>query len=339
MATAVKATSASRPRAVAEPTSPHDRGPDDTTSTVAGERVTATSVSPPPAVGSTGRARSGCSDEELAGLHVAFAVSRDPRLRAELATHYDNLAQSLARRFPSRRESPEDLVQVARIGLLHAVDRFDPNRNRPFVAFARPTITGELKRHVRDHTWGMRVSRPLQERYLDVVRSADDLIQELGRTPRIPEVAARVGLNADQVAEAIEVDSADRIQSLDQPDDDGRHLDPGADDPDFDRVEERADLAALVRNLPERTRRVLELRFVEGLSQSEIGRRTGTSQMCVSRTLAKTLARLRIIATRSENEHSRLPEPRQASEAAGSCQPPWRTARESASSGPQVPGR
>ena len=119
-------------------------------------------------------------------------------------------------------------------------------------------------------------------------------------------MAARVGLNAGQVLEAIEVDSAAFVQSLDYPDDDRRHLDPGEQEPDFDRVVVRADLAALVRNLPERTQWVLELRFVHELTQSEIGRRIGASQMCVSRTLAKTLAALRIIATRSENEHSRL---------------------------------
>jgi RNA polymerase sigma-B factor len=246
------------------------------------------------------------ADEKIARLHAAYTLNRDPQLRAELVTHYDHLALSLARRFHTRRESREDLAQVARIGLLLAVDRFDPNRNRPFVAFARPTILGELKRHLRDHTWGMGVPRSLQEHYLDVVRSVDDLSQELGRVPRIPEVAARVGLNADQVLEAIEVDSAAFIQSLDCPAADGRHLDPGEWDPDLDRVEVRAAVAALVRNLPERTRRVLELRFVDELSQSEIGRRSGASQMCVSRSLAKTLAGLRIIATRSENEHSRL---------------------------------
>jgi RNA polymerase sigma-B factor len=244
------------------------------------------------------------TDEEIGRLHTAFTVSRDPRLRAELVTHYDNLALSLARRFPTRRESREDLVQVARIGLLHAVDRFDPNRNRPFVAFARPTILGELKRHLRDHTWGMGVPRTLQERYLDVVRSVDDLTQELGRAPRMSEVAARVGLNPAQALEAIEVDSAAFIQSLDYPDDNSRHIDPGEQEPDFDRAEIRADLATLVRNLPERTQRVLELRFVDELTQSEIGRRIGASQMYVSRTLARTLAGLRTIASRSENEHS-----------------------------------
>ena len=256
---------------------------------------------------SASRQRAG---EEIGRLHTAFAVSRDPRLRAELVTHYDNLAVSLARGFPTRRESREDLVQVARIGLLHAVDRFDPNRNRPFVAFARPTILGELKHHLRDHTWGMGVPRSLQEHYLDVVRSVDDLTQELGSGPRISEVAARVGLNPGQVLEAIEVDSAAFLQALDYSDGDRRHVDPGEHEPDFDRVEARADVAALVRNLPEQTQRVLELRFVHELSQSEIGRRIGASQMCVSRILAKTLAGLRIIATRSEKEHSRVMGPR-----------------------------
>lgn len=243
-----------------------------------------------------GRGRSARPDEEVARLHASFALSRDPRLRTELVTHYDNLALSLARRFPSRRESREDLAQVARIGLIHAVDRFDPNRNRPFVAFARATILGELKHHVRDHTWGMRVARTLQERYLHVAHSVDDLTQELGRSPRIPEVAARVGLNDEQVLEAIDVDLADRILSLDRPNGDGRYLDPWKGDLDLERVEARIDLAALVRSLPERTQRVLELRFVEELTQSEIARHIGENQMCVSRILTKTLARMRVTA-------------------------------------------
>jgi RNA polymerase sigma-B factor len=215
-------------------------------------------------------------------------------LRKELVTHYDKLALALARRFPSRRESREDLAQVARLGLIQAVDRFDPKRNRPFVAFARATILGELKHHVRDHTWGMRVPRTLQERYLQVAHSVDDLTQELGRSPRIPEVAARVGLNDEQVLEAIDVDLADRILSLDRPNGDGRHLDPWKEDRDFERVEARIELATLVRNLPERTQRVLELRFVDELTQSEIARHIGENQMCVSRTLARALARMRV---------------------------------------------
>jgi RNA polymerase sigma-B factor len=248
--------------------------------------------------GSTHRARPGCHDreKEVARLQADFALTRDPAARAELVTHYDNLALSLARRFPSRRESREDLIQVARIGLIHAVDRFDPDRKRPFVAFARATIIGELKRHLRDHTWGMRVPRSLQEHYLDVVPIVEDLTQELGRSPRIPEVAARVGLTEEEVLAAIDVDSVTRILSLDRPNGDGRHLDPWEEDPDFERVEERTDLAALVRNLPVRTQQMLELRYVDELTQSEIGRRIGGTQMFVSRTLSKTVARMRVLA-------------------------------------------
>jgi len=234
-------------------------------------------------------------------LHAVFALSRDPQVRAELVTHYDNLAFSLAHRFPSRRESREDLVQVARLGLIHAVDRFEPSRNRPFVAFARATILGELKHHLRDHTWAVRVPRPLQEHYLHVVRAIDDLTQELGRSPLTREVAARVGLSDDQVLAAIHVDSAGRVQSLDHDHGDGPHLQPSEDDPDLERVEEKTHFAALVRNLPAGTQRVLELRFVHGLTQSEIGDRIGASQMYVSRTLTRTLARMRVTTARERS--------------------------------------
>jgi RNA polymerase sigma-B factor len=210
--------------------------------------------------------------------------------------HYDQLALSLARDFGSRRESREDLVQVARVGLIHAVDRFDPNRGRPFTAFARATIVGELKHHLRDHTWGMRVPRPLQERYLAVIRITDDLTQELGRSPRIPEVATRLGLSEAQVLQAVGVDSVGCIQSLDRPTGPGRDLDPSEEDHNLERVEDKTDLVALLGNLPERTLRMLELRFTNGLTQLEIARHVGRSQIWVSRTLAKTLERIRVVA-------------------------------------------
>ena len=239
--------------------------------------------------------------KEIARLHAAFALSRDPRLRAELVNHYDYLAVILAHRVSARRESREDLVQVARIGLIHAVDRFDPNRERPFLVFARATILGELKHHARDHTWGMRVPRGLQEDYLDVVRSVDELTQELGRFPRIPEVAARAGLTDQQVVTAIHVDSAGRLDSLDRPNGDGLPVDPWENDRNLERVEERSYLATLAPNLPERTKRMLQLRFGDELTQLEIAVRVGRSQMCVSRTLIKTLARMRVVANRESS--------------------------------------
>jgi RNA polymerase sigma-B factor len=234
--------------------------------------------------------------DDIGRLHASFALSRDPQARNELVTHYDPLALSLARCFGSRREFREDLAQVARIGLIHAVDRFDPDRGRPFTAFARATIVGELKHHLRDHTWGMRVPRPLQERYLAVIRTADDLTQELGRLPRTPEVAARVGLSEAQVLQAIGVDAVGHIQSLDRTTASGRELDPSEEDYNLERVENRTDLVALLGNLPERTLRTLELRFANGLTQLEIARHVGRSQIWVSRTLTRTLERIRAVA-------------------------------------------
>jgi RNA polymerase sigma-B factor len=232
----------------------------------------------------------------LLELHRAFAADRDPRRRAELVNAYDDLARALARDFHTRRESREDLTQVARLGLLQAIDRFDPGRERPFVVFARATIMGELKRHVRDRTWAMRVPRSLQEYYLAAVRAADELTQELGRSPLISEVAERTGLSADHVIEAMELGTAQCLTSFDAPLPHGKVLEIGAEDPAFDAVEGRAFLAHILSRMPEREQRVLELRFLDGLTQTEIGTRLGVSQMYVSRMLARTLGRLRIAA-------------------------------------------
>lgn len=169
---------------------------------------------------------------EPARLQIEYARTQDPLLREELVAHYDSFAVRLAQSFTTRREATEDLLQVARLGLIKAVDRFDPGRGRPFEAFARVTIIGELKRHLRDHTWRIRPTRSLQEHYLIVIRTADDLTQELGRSPRIPEVAARAGLSEEQVLEAMDVARANPV-SLDHPTfgDDGWTVEPGADDP------------------------------------------------------------------------------------------------------------
>src|SRR5207248_8488008 len=141
------------------------------------------------------------NDEEIAALHIMYSVTRDRRLRDELLAHYDHFAVRLGRGFSTLREDADDLVQVARVGLIHALDRFDPSRERPFLAFAHMTIIGELKRHIRDHTWRLRTPRSLQEHYLVMVRTADDLTQELRRSPQIAEIAARSGLTDEQVLE------------------------------------------------------------------------------------------------------------------------------------------
>ncbi|HET9770963.1 MAG TPA: sigma-70 family RNA polymerase sigma factor, partial [Acidimicrobiia bacterium] len=191
-------------------------------------------------------------------------------------------------------EDHEDLVQVARLGVIHAVDRFDPNRERPFVAYAEVTITGELKRHIRDHTWRVHVPRGLQERYLVVVRAVDDLTQETGRSPRISEVAARGGLSEEQVLEAMEVIQSATPLSLDEPigGDDGSRLDPGRDDGGFCRVDDEGTVSEALSRLPERDQQILRLRFEEGLTQSQIAARLGVSQMCISRVLSRTLRRM-----------------------------------------------
>jgi RNA polymerase sigma-B factor len=233
--------------------------------------------------------------ERLVRLLSDYAATGRPGLRAELLAAYDGFAVGLARRFPSRREAPEDLAQVARLGLLKALDRFDPARGRPFTAFARATIVGELKRHVRDRTWSMRVPRSLQEQYLVVVRALDDLAQELGRSPRITDVATRAGLTEEQVLEAIELGDVQCPLSLNVPvgEGDGYLLDPGGEDSAFGVVDGRALIGTLLARLTEREREVLQMRFMDELTQAEIAKRLGVSQMYVSRLLVRTLSRLR----------------------------------------------
>jgi RNA polymerase sigma-B factor len=236
----------------------------------------------------------GDEDADLAGLHAAFARTGDRRLRDRLLASYDGLAVGLARRFSTRRETTEDLIQVARVGLIHAVDRFDPGRGRPFAAYARTTIVGELKRHLRDHTWRLRPSRSLQERYLLVIRTAEDLTQQLARSPRIAEIAARAGLSDEDVVEALELARAEPV-SLDGPVDRDPEstYDPGADEPGFAAVDNRLEAAGILAALTGRDREVFRLRFVDQLTQSEIAALVGTNQMGVSRILARNLGRIR----------------------------------------------
>jgi RNA polymerase sigma-B factor len=254
-------------------------------------------VRPPPGRRSHAvpRPAAGEDAKPLLALHVEYAQRHDPALRTELAAAYDSFALSVARHFRSRREGREDLAQVAWIGLLYALDRFEPGRELPFIPFARATIVGELKRQIRDRTWSMRVPRSLQEHYLVVVRVLEELTQELGRSPRIPELAARAALTDEQVLEAIELGESQRPLSFDAPlgDTDGPPLDPASEDRQFGAVERRALLDALLARLSQRERRVLHLRFVEELTQAEIAKQLGVSQMNVSRLLARILARLR----------------------------------------------
>ncbi|MGH8993688.1 MAG: sigma-70 family RNA polymerase sigma factor [Acidimicrobiia bacterium] len=238
----------------------------------------------------------GPRSDALEELHRDYAAGGDPSVRDQLAAAYDEFALGLARKLHTRRDSTEDLAQVARVGLLQAIDRFDPDLERPFVAFAQATILGELKRHLRDRTWVMRVPRSLQEHYLEVVRAADDLAQELGRSPTVTEVADRTGLSEEHVLEAMELGAVQRPTSLDAPLLDGRTSDPGVEDAGLAAVEGRTFFASLLSRVPEQERRILELRFVDGLTQTQIGLRLDVSQMYVSRVLTRTLDRLRVLA-------------------------------------------
>jgi RNA polymerase sigma-B factor len=242
------------------------------------------------------------SDKEaLMRTCEAFASNREPALRDQLIEAHLGLAEYLARRFANRGEPLDDLVQVASLGLVKAVERFDPERGLEFTTFATPTIVGELKRHFRDKGWAVRVPRRVQELHLRVTRVIDDLATEFGRSPTVQEIAHRAGTTEDEVVEAIDAGSAYRSASLDagRSDDDespGLLGQLGDVDPELARAERRAALGPLISGLPEREQVMLYLRFYEGMTQSEIAKRLGISQMHVSRLLSRSLQQLRELA-------------------------------------------
>ena len=252
----------------------------------------AESAYPPP----DGRAARGEEDRRLL---VRYHTGGDPLAREQLVERFLPLARQLARRYQRGGEQLDDLIQVASLGLLKAIDRFDPARETAFSSFAVPTILGELKRHFRDKGWSVRVPRDLQEMAVRVDRIADEMSRELGRAPTPGEIAKRIGATLEQVLEAREASAAYRAVSLDRPraenEDEG---DPYADafgieDPGFGLAEDSATVERLMQVLSEREREVLRLRFEEDLTQSEIGQRVGVSQMHVSRLIRQSISRLR----------------------------------------------
>jgi RNA polymerase sigma-B factor len=226
-----------------------------------------------------------------------FAETRDPALRAELTEAFLPLAASLAARYSGRAEL-DDLEQAANLALVKAVDRFDPSKGFEFTTFAWATISGELKRHLRDRSWGLRVPRRVQERFLITARAAEDLHQQLGRPPTVKELSERTGFDEEATIEALEVRSLHRLPSIDAPvhGSDGDHVDHGSVDESYDKADDRDLVLRLVGQLPERERELLHLRFTEQLTQSEIAGRIGVSQMHVSRLLTSTLEQLRRLA-------------------------------------------
>lgn len=230
-----------------------------------------------------------------------YARTGDVVLRDELVSAHMGLASYLARRFANRGQPLDDLVQVASLGLLKAVDRFDPGLGIEFSTYATTTIVGELKRHLRDKGWAVRAPRRMQELYLNLSQVIDTLGQELGRSPTIGELAAEAGVSEEDVLEALEAGQAYRFASLDAPKGDGEGGDSlgerlGEEDTELARAEGRATLDPLLHQLPSKQRHVVELRFFEGLTQSEIARRLGISQMQVSRLLTRSVAQLRSLA-------------------------------------------
>jgi RNA polymerase sigma-B factor len=221
----------------------------------------------------------------------------DRAVRNELVEDHVRLAEFLARRFAHRGESSDDLRQVALVGLLKAVERFEPDRGLQFSSFATPTITGELKRHFRDRGWAVRVPRRIQELHLELDRTVNELSQELGRPPTPAEIAQRAGVLEEDVLESMEAGSLYRLASIDAGRaDDESGTSPaqrlGEVDEELLAVDDRVAVSEMLAVLPEREQTIVYLRFFEGLTQSEIAERVGISQMHVSRLLARSLETL-----------------------------------------------
>src|SRR3954464_14949733 len=233
----------------------------------------------------------------------------DPRARDQLIERFLPLARQLARRYQRAEEPLDDLVQVASIGLIKAIDRFDPDREVAFSSYAVPTILGELKRHFRDKTWSVRVPRDLQELALRVDRKVSDLSIDLRRQPTVSEIADAVGIAEEDVLEALEASGAYRATSLSTPrsnaDEAGETLGDtvGTAEDGFAQAEDRATLERLLDTLSARDREILRLRFDEIPAQAEIGELIGLSQMQVSRIIRAAIIRMRQAAVRVDDRH------------------------------------
>lgn len=221
--------------------------------------------------------------------------SADPALRDQLVEDYLWIARHGARRFAGRGESTDDLLQVASLALVKAVDRFDPELNLRFATFAMPTIVGELRRHFRDRTWSMRVSRRLKDLHLELRTASEELTHELGHPPSVAELADALEITVEEVLEAMEAGATYRSASLDAGpvgSETAEAAVPGEDHAELDATSERVAVQTSLAALPQRDRRVVYLRFYLGLTQAEIAEQIGVSQVHVSRILRSSLARL-----------------------------------------------
>jgi RNA polymerase sigma-B factor len=220
------------------------------------------------------------------------------RIRRELLEGHLPLAEHIAMKYQRRGQPMEDLRQVARVGLIGAVDRFDPSRGRDFVAFAVPTIMGEIRRYFRDSTWMVTVPRPLKELNRSVFRAVGELTAELGHSPRPKQIASRLGISLEAVYEGLQAGLAYQADSLDSPsprqdDEDRTDNAIGAVASDAELVENRETLHSALAELPDREQRIVRMRYVDELTQSQIAERVGISQVHVSRLLTQSVAQLR----------------------------------------------
>ena len=236
-------------------------------------------------------------------LLIRYHEQGDLAAREELVERFLPLARQLARRYQRQNEPLDDLMQVASMGLVKAIDRFDPSRGTAFSTYAVPTILGELKRYFRDSGWAVHVPRGMQERVMKLDQASQELHRRLGRSPSAGELAQELELTPEEVLEAMEAASAyDAISLEEQRSDSSDSQDPtyadslGSEEERYELVEYGAAIAPTMKALSERERLILHLRFVEDLTQTEIADRIGVSQMHVSRLIRRALARLRAVA-------------------------------------------
>ena len=229
-------------------------------------------------------------------LFASFRLSGDEAIRNRLVERYTGFAVALARRFENRGVPLDDLVQVAHVGVLNAVARFDPDRGVNFTTFATPTVLGEIKRHFRDKTWTVRVPRGIKDLHVRVAPAVNDLHQVLGRSPSVAEIANHLNSSEDDVLQAMEAGAAYRPASIDAPSQSGNVSVLGdrisVPDTELGLADTRMTVRALMARLPERERSIVYMRYFEDLTQAEIADRIGVSQVHVSRLLRQALQRL-----------------------------------------------
>ena len=250
-------------------------------------------------------------EAEAECLFARFSESQDPADRERLVAMHENLVRYLAAKFANRGEPLDDLVQVGMIGLINAIDRFEPERGIKFSTYATPTVVGEIKRYFRDRAWNLKVPRWLQELNLQVAKANDLLAQQLGRSPTIEEIAEHVGCKEEEALDAMELGNAYETVSLDSrlalEGDAPLTLNDsiGVQDVDLDQIESYDDLKEAVAQLDNREKMIIYLRFFQDLSQTEVARRLNISQMHVSRLQHKALRRLKEMLTDDQMERFR----------------------------------